>query len=217
MRNRTLLNGFIFISTIFIANSSFAETVSLEYNGFYDRLKQVNKQNYPLVELAFSVPITPDCTIVSGSITTEKEQFPLTYTKQQRLFIPYDPQLKSDRGLVNINVVGDAAQCGIAMQVRAKETKQSFTQTELLALTNDMNKLLDGLQGFPMKYFRKPINGLTFEFAEIEADGITVKVVVDNVESIADEKYTLTLEQINQIKNISFTHKPSVVSPLVTQ
>ena len=190
MRNRTLLNGFIFISTIFIVNSSFAETVSLEYNGFYDRLKQVNKQNYPLVELAFSVPITPDCTIVSGSITTEKEQFPLTYTKQQRLFIPYDPQLKSE---------------------------QSFTQTELLALTNDMNKLLDGLQGFPMKYFRKPINGLTFEFAEIQADGKTIKVVIDDVESMANEKFTLTLEQITQLKNISFTHKPSVVSPFVSQ
>ena len=76
MRNRTLINGFIFISSIFLINSSSAETVSLEYKGFYDRLKQVNKQNYPLVELAFSVPITPDCTIVSGSITTESDQYP---------------------------------------------------------------------------------------------------------------------------------------------
>ncbi|AZG73328.1 DUF2987 domain-containing protein [Shewanella livingstonensis] len=213
MRNRTLVNGFIFISTIFMVSNSLAETVSLEYNGFYDRLKQVNKQSYPLVELAFSVPITPDCTIVSGSITTEKEQFPLTYTKQQRLFIPYDPQLKSDRGLVNINVMGAANQCGIAMQVRAKETKLQFTQAELQALTNDMNNLLDGLQGFPMKYFRKPINGLTFDFAKTQNE--IIKVVIDNVETIAGEEFTLTIEQINQLKQISFTQKPSVISPLV--
>jgi hypothetical protein len=215
MRNRTLINGFIFISSIFLINSSSAETVSLEYKGFYDRLKQVNKQNYPLVELAFSVPITPDCTIVSGSITTENDQYPLTYSKQQRLFIPYDPQLKSDRGLVNIKVAGEAKQCAIAMQVRAKETKQGFTQTELLALTEDMNKLLDGLQGFPMKYFRKPINGLSFEFTDMQNQ--TVKVVTDDVETIAKEKYTLTVEQINQLKQISFTQKPSIISPLVTQ
>jgi hypothetical protein len=213
MRNRTLVNGFIFISTIFMVSNSLAETVSLEYNGFYDRLKQVNKQNYPLAELAFSVPISKDCTIISGSITTEKEQFPLTFTQQQRLFIPYDPQLKSDRGLVNINVVGKADKCGIAMQVRAKETMLSFTKTQLLALTDDMNKLLDGLQGFPMKYFRKPINGLTFEFSGMTNE--TIKVVIDDVETIANEKYTLTVEQINQLQQISFTHKPSVVSPLV--
>jgi len=215
MRNRTLINGFIFISSIFLISSSSAETVSLEYKGFYDRLKQVNKQNYPLVELAFSVPITPDCTIVSGSITTESDQYPLTYSKQQRLFIPYDPQLKSDRGLVNIKVAGEAKQCAIAMQVRAKETKQGFTQTELLALTEDMNKLLDGLQGFPMKYFRKPINGLSFEFTDMQNQ--TVNVVIDDVETIAKEKYTLTVEQINQLKQISFTQKPSIISPLVTQ
>jgi hypothetical protein len=101
------------------------------------------------------------------------------------------------------------------MQVRAKETKQGFTQTELLALTEDMNKLLDGLQGFPMKYFRKPINGLSFEFTDMQNQ--TVKVVIDDVETIAKEKYTLTVEQINQLKQISFTQKPSIISPLVTQ
>ncbi|WP_350433319.1 DUF2987 domain-containing protein [Shewanella sp. H8] len=209
MRNRTLLNGFMFISTMLMINNSFAETVSLEYKGFYDdRLKQVNKQNFPLVELAFSVPMTPDCMIKSGSITTEKEQYPLTYTKQQRIFIPYDAQLKSDRALVNIHVIGDASKCAIAMQVRAKEAKQSYTQTELLALTADMNRLLDGLQGFPMKYFRNPINGLTFEFDKMQNDNEKVKLVIDNVESMVSETYPLTLEKINQLQQISFLRNP---------
>ncbi|AZG36224.1 MULTISPECIES: DUF2987 domain-containing protein [Shewanella] len=215
MLNRTLVIGFIFISSIFMVSSSVAETVSLEYKGFYDRLKQVNKQNYPLVEVAFSVPITSDCTIVSGSITTEKEQFPLPYNAQQRLFIPYDPQLKSDRGLVNINVTGDAEQCAIAMQVRAKETKLNFTQTELLALTGDMNKLLDGLQGFPMKYFRKPISGLTFEFANQHNNGTIIMATIDGVESTVDQKYTLTQAKINQLQHLSFNQQPTVVSPFV--
>ncbi|MGX9463558.1 DUF2987 domain-containing protein [Shewanella sp. A14] len=215
MRNSTLLKGFIFISTIVMVNNSVAETVSLEYNGFYDRLKQVNKHNYPLVELAFSVPMSADCIITSGSITTEKEQFPLTYTTQQRLFIPYDPQLKSDRGLVNINVIGDASKCGIAMQVRAKETKQDYTQAELFALTDDMDKLLDGLQGFPMKYFRKPIDGLTFEFTDMQKDSKNITVVIDNVDVVISEKYALTIEQIDKLQQISFSQSPKVVSPLV--
>jgi len=217
MRNRSLINGCIFIATMLMVNSSFAETVSLQYKGFYDRLKQVNKQNYSLVELAFSVPISADCRIISGSITTEKEQFPLTFTKQQRLFIPYDPQLKSDRGLVNINVAGKADQCGIAMQVRAKETKLHFTQTELLALTDDMNNLLDGLQGFPMKYFRKPIDGLTFDFTNTLKTDSQIIVSIDGVESTVSLKYTLPLADINQLQRISFNQQPIVVSPYVIQ
>ncbi|GGP55266.1 hypothetical protein GCM10009347_22570 [Shewanella algicola] len=210
MRSRPLINGFIFLSSFLITSNSIAETVSLEYVGFYDRLKQVNKQNYQLVELAFSVPITSDCTIKSGSITTENATYPLTYTKQQRLFIPFDAQLKSDRGLVNLEVAGDASQCAIAMQVRARETQQHYTQAQLLALNTDMNRLLDGLQGFPMKYFRKPIDGITFDFTD---ENVTVNID-DKVQQVT-KKLTLKLEQINQLQQLSFSSKPSVVSPLV--
>ncbi|GGQ23788.1 DUF2987 domain-containing protein [Shewanella litoralis] len=212
MLNRPLRHGLFILTAAFVASSSVAETVSLEYVGFYDRLKQVNKQNYQLVELAFSVPVTTDCTITSGSITTENETYPLTYTAQQRLFIPYDAQLKSDRGLVNIEVAGDASQCAIAMQVRARSTQQQYTQAELLALNADMNRLLDGLQGFPMKYFRKPIDGITFEFL---TDNIFI--TVDDVQQSSSGKFTLTLDQINQLHQISFSEKPNVVSPLVIQ
>ncbi|GGP60860.1 DUF2987 domain-containing protein [Shewanella saliphila] len=210
MRSRPLINGFIFLSSLLITSNSIAETVSLEYVGFYDRLKQVNKQNYQLVELAFSVPITSDCTIKSGSITTENATYPLTYTKQQRLFIPFDAQLKSDRGLVNIEVAGDASQCAIAMQVRARETQQHYTQSQLLALNTDMNRLLDGLQGFPMKYFRKPIDGISFDFSDSN-----VSVTIDGKEQKIAKKLTLDLEQINRLTRLDFSTKPSVVSPLV--
>ncbi|MGI2170006.1 DUF2987 domain-containing protein [Shewanella sp. MF05960] len=210
MFNRPLRHGLFILSAAFVASSSVAETVSLEYVGFYDRLKQVNKQNYPLVELAFSVPVTTDCTITSGSITTENQTYPLTYTDQQRLYIPYDAQLKSDRGLVNIVVAGNADQCAIAMQVRARSTQQQYTQAELLALNIDMDRLLDGLQGFPMKYFRKPIDGITFEF--LTAD---TTIIIDDVQQPSSGKLTLSLEQINQLTHITFSEKPNVVSPLV--
>lgn len=217
MRNRTILNGLLFITTMLLMNCSFAETVSLEYKGFYDRLKQVNKQNLPLVELAFSVPMTADCIIQSGSISTEQAHFPLTYTKQQRIFIPYDPQLKSDRALVNINVIGDASKCAIAMQVRAKEPLQRYTQAELLSLITQMNTLLDGLQGFPMKYFRAPINGLTFEFVQIKPNNKHITVIIDDLEAKVTEKYPLTLDQIDKLQQVSFSRTPDIVSPLVSQ
>ena len=206
------LIGFILLTPL-----AAAETVSLEYTGFYDRLKRVNTNNYQYVEVAFSVPMTTDCTILSGKITTDTEVFPLTYTKQQRLYLPYDPQLKTDRGIIHLEVSGDSSQCGIAMQVRAKKTQLSYSNKELIVIVDDMNALLDGQQGFPMKYFRKPISGLTFEFASGASTDKTIAVLIDGVSSDVNHKLQLTNEQITNIKQISFSQTPTVVSPFVQQ
>ena len=63
-----------------------AEPISLEYQGFYQRLKQVNKGNYQLVEVAFSVSKANDCKVIDGTITTEKESYPLTIRKIKEYF-----------------------------------------------------------------------------------------------------------------------------------
>ncbi|ACJ29322.1 Conserved hypothetical protein [Shewanella piezotolerans WP3] len=141
-----------------------AEPISLEYQGFYQRLKQVNKGNYQLVEVAFSVSKANDCKVIDGTITTEKESYPLTITKEQRIFLPYDVKLKSDRALVNLNVDGDANSCAIAMQVRAKNTKLAYEASELLQIQSEMDALLNQMQGFPMRYFSSDIAGLNLEF-----------------------------------------------------
>ncbi|WP_445945723.1 DUF2987 domain-containing protein [Shewanella sp.] len=200
-----------------------AETVSLEYAGFYDRLKQVNKHNYPFAELAFSVPQTADCTIISGNITTVKTRAPLSYDESQRLFLPFDAEFKSDRGLINLEMAGKAGTCAIAMQVRAKSVQQDYSQTELLMLKADMDALLDGLQGFPMKYFRKPLSGLTFEFATDAKQGTVISTAIspvvrlNGIEQQLTEhgRFTLTNEQIDQLEQLQLSIKPQVISPLI--
>ena len=202
----------ILFSAVLMSQSVIAETVSIPYAGFYERLKQVNKHNYQLAEIAFSVPKTENCTITSGNITTEKNEYPLTFDKNQRLYLPFDAQLKSDRGLLNIQVVGDSSLCGVAMQVRARSTQLSYDNSALLAVKNDMDALLDGQQGFPMKYFRKPISGLTFSFNESD---LPISVNIDGNPQSVTEQLQLTTEQIENINSIAFNAKPSIVSPYV--
>jgi hypothetical protein len=192
-----------------------AETVSLEYAGFYDRLKQVNKHNYPFAELAFSVPKTPDCTIISGNITTAKTRAPLSYDESQRLFLPFDAEFKSDRGLINLEMAGKADTCAIAMQVRAKSVQQAYSQTELLQLKADMDGLLDGLQGFPMKYFRNPISGLTFEFALGDVERPVIHLNGAEQQLNENGHFTLSNQAIDQLEQLQFSVKPRVVSPLI--
>ncbi|PKG58133.1 DUF2987 domain-containing protein [Shewanella sp. GutDb-MelDb] len=184
-----------------------AEPISLEYQSFYQRLKQVNKGNYQLVEVAFSVSKANGCKLIDGTISTEKESFPLTFTKDQRIFLPYDAQLKSDRALINLNVDGDAKSCAIAMQVRSKNTKQAYDGAELLQIQTEMNTLLSMMQGFPMRYFASEIAGLNLEF---DAD---VVITLDGKKIPVSGTYRLDKEVIERLNSIEFSQAPKVISP----
>lgn len=184
-----------------------AEPISLEYQGFYQRLKQVNKGNYQLVEVAFSVSKANDCKVIDGTITTEKESYPLTITQDQRIFLPYDVKLKSDRALINLNVDGDASSCAIAMQVRAKTTKMAYDRSELLQIQTEMDALLSQMQGFPMRYFSSDIAGLNLEF------GTDVVMTLDGKQIPVNGTYRLERNVIEQLKFIEFTQAPKVISP----
>ena len=198
----------LLLSLMFLSCSAVhAEPISLEYQGFYQRLKQVNKGNYQLVEVAFSVSKKNDCKVIDGTITTEKESYPLTITQDQRIFLPYDVKLKSDRALVNLNVDGDANSCAIAMQVRAKTTKMAYDRTELLQIQTEMDALLSQMQGFPMRYFASDIAGLNLEF---DTD---VVITLDGKQIPVKGTYRLARDVIEQLQSIEFTQAPKVISP----
>ncbi len=201
--------GLLFSCLIVAVTSVQAAPISLEYQGFYQRLKEVNKGNYPLIEIAFSVPNKDLCHVKSGTLTTEKESFPLTITDQQRIFLPYDSKLKSDRALVNLEIEGPSDNCSIAMQVRAKNTKKSYSQSEVVEIQAEMNRMLYDMQGFPMRYFSDDISGLNFEFSADDK----VLVSIDGKEQIVSGKFRLSSQKIEQLSKIEFNTKPLVVSP----
>ncbi|AQS36103.1 Protein of unknown function (DUF2987) [Shewanella psychrophila] len=201
--------GLLFSCLLVAVTSVQAAPISIPYQGFYQRLKQVNTGNYPLIEIAFSVPNKSQCLVKGGTISTENESFPLTITKDQRVFLPYDARLKSDRALVNLDIEGSAENCSIAMQVRAKNTKQSYSQKEMLELQAEMDTMLSDMQGFPMRYFSQNIAGINFEFEP----GSKTLVRIDGKEQVVTDKLRLSREQIDKLSVIEFNIKPLVVSP----
>ncbi|WP_394148058.1 DUF2987 domain-containing protein [Shewanella atlantica] len=201
--------GLLFSCLLIACTSVQATPISLEYQGFYQRLKQVNKGHYPLVEIAFSVPMSGPCIVKSGTLTTEKESFPLTITDRQRIFLPYDEKLKSDRALVNLDIDGDSSKCSIAMQVRAKQTKVQYLQAEVVQIQTEMDELLNDMQGFPMRYFSSDIAGLNFEFTPDRK----VRVTIDGLEQVVTGVLRLPRDKITSLNKIEFDTKPLVISP----
>lgn len=198
-------------SLCFLANTAAAETISLEYKGFFDRLKQVNKGHYQLVEIAFSVPMKSNCLMTDGSITSEKISTPLTYTQEQRLFIPFDADLKDQRALVNLVFPGSAKGCAIAMQVRTKQTQLKYDKARLEQVMTEMDTLLADMQGFPMRYFREPITGLNFEFAPEQE----IHVELNGHEQLIRGNFKMSAEQLASVESLHFSQLPKVLSPWV--
>lgn len=219
MRSNLLLSvplvfTFVLSGLAFCAHSTQdqgAQQVSLEYKGFYDRLKLVNKGNYPLIEIAFSVPNKEKCEVIGGNISTENAEYPLTYSEDQRLYLPYDVELKSNRALVNLNIIGDKQHCAIAMQVRARQVFKDYKPETLRQMNSEMDDLLDAMQGFPMKYFRNEIAGINFDFG----DRKSVEIMINGRSDLVDGQYHLSTEELEQLNSLSFAVEPNLVSPWI--
>ncbi|WP_299495346.1 DUF2987 domain-containing protein [uncultured Shewanella sp.] len=192
---------------IFVQMSVFAAPFSLEYQGFYQRLKKVNLGHFQLIEMAFLVPNKTLCRIKSGNIATEKHIYPLTYNDDQQLYLPFDAQLKRDRALINMDIEGNARDCRIMMQIRGRQLKSSYKATEMKQIQNEMNRLLKSLQGFPMKYFYQPITGVNIEFDE------PTQVTIDDIQVYIGKQFHLGSKTIEQLSQVSFSHKPKLISP----
>ena len=95
------------------------------------------------------------------------------------------------------------------MQVRAKSTKHSYSQKEVLELQAEMNTMLSDMQGFPMRYFNQDIAGVNFEFKP----GSKISVRIDGKEQIVTDKLRLSSKQIEALSVIEFDTKPLVISP----
>ncbi|BDM64116.1 hypothetical protein NFHSH190041_15680 [Shewanella sp. NFH-SH190041] len=185
--------------------------ISLRYEDFYARLKVFHQADSQLLALTFSVPDRAGCQLQRAEIVTEQASFPLNYTVKQRLFLPYDENLKQQRAQVRLRVDGNAEQCGLAVQLRAKEVKSSYQQGELQQLYREMNQVQADLKGFPMKYFHHDIGGIQFYFPQ----QVTVTETGAQFQRHFDISgyWPLGYKELNQLQQLDFSQRPEVLSP----
>ena len=72
------------------------------YDGFYDRLKVVNKGEFQYAQVNFyltDIATNEVCTIKSGK-SLQQQEFDLTYTDQAQLLLPFDKQLDTDKAVI---------------------------------------------------------------------------------------------------------------------
>ena len=78
----------------------------MSYDGFYDRLKVVNKGDFQYARVNFyisDIGTNESCAIKSGTILTEKNEYPLNFTDKAQLLLPFDKQLDTDKAVIVVS------------------------------------------------------------------------------------------------------------------
>ncbi|MDK1311163.1 DUF2987 domain-containing protein [Pseudoalteromonas ardens] len=128
------------------------EEFVVSYDGFYDRLKVIEKGefefarvNFYLVDIATLAP----CGIKSGKIVTETSEQPLNYTQEAQLLLPFSEKLDKDKAVIVVEPLDPQHDCQIKFQIEsAYFTNTHLTKQRLYQLHHEFDELLSDLSGF---------------------------------------------------------------------
>ncbi|WP_440055796.1 DUF2987 domain-containing protein [Pseudoalteromonas sp. T1lg65] len=163
----------VFATFLLFSFHCHSKTLTLEYGGFYDRLKAQSKGNYQYASVGFYLIDSEDtnkkCVVKSGKIVTEKLTLPLSYTRDSKLLLPFDKSLDADKAQMVIDTVDEAQECQLKMQIEAQYIEELIlSKAELYLIHSEFQQLMADLSGVFIKVF--------MPFLVPELDGLTVRV-----------------------------------------
>ncbi|WP_105168083.1 DUF2987 domain-containing protein [Pseudoalteromonas sp. T1lg23B] len=136
----------------FISKTVNAKEFVVSYDGFYDRLKVVEKGNFEFARVNFyivDIATLEPCKIKKGEIVTERSSSPLTYTSQAQLLLPYDKQLDKDKAVVVIEPENPNHDCQLKFQIETEHFGvQNLNKADIYQLHMEFDELLSDLSGF---------------------------------------------------------------------
>lgn len=141
-----------------------AQTLELDYSGFYKYLAKVKKAKVEQAELGFYLSRADGqglCTIESGVIRVDDEvRGQVTVLPHGQFTLTEDKELDLDKAKVILEVV-EQTQCNISIQIQSNLVAGNKSLSELRAIEDDMYRLLQKMAGWPGKYFVPELQGLT--------------------------------------------------------
>jgi hypothetical protein len=176
------------IMMLFISKGVLASDFVVSYDGFYDRLKVLSKGNFSSADIGFYLisQTGEPCDIVSGSIVTESQTYPLSYTNNSKLLLPFDKTL--DKALIVIKPKAHQ-QCELKMQIESStDYGKAISLTQITNLQSEFNDLIGRLSGFFLR------NLLPFMMPEV----VGVTLIFDHKVSAPDNTENLISCELNR-------------------
>lgn len=153
--NKGILNSTKALSLLLLSALALnvnAKEFVMSYDGFYDRLKVVNKGDFQYARVNFyisDIATNEACAIKSGTILTENNEYPLNFTDKAQLLLPFDKQLDSDKAVIVVEPQNSNHDCQLKLQIEANELEGlSLTKQSLYTINQELDELLTDLSGF---------------------------------------------------------------------
>ena len=197
----------VVLLAVFLTTADAAETLEVEYASFYSHVKKLDDPETNALRFAFGfwhIVHKRLCQVTAAKIVTQKQQLPLVIESSGRFTVPLDKILKMAKATVNIDLVDQANQCDMSVQLETlpKYLKTQYNNDELLFLFSQYQSFFKDMGGF-LSFMMPSVDGLNI-MIEDEAE------LTDELKTMlkTDGALLLTQEWISQGHALSLPQNP---------
>lgn len=154
-------------------NATAQDKLELNYDGFFDRMKDLEEPEYQGVKLAFylmdreGIP----CPVSGAKLTTKIKNQEVYVLDNGELLLPYEPLLDQDKALLIIDKK-DSRECGLNMRLESSQLFNTKVEKQkAIELTDKFAAAFDDLGGM-MSFMLPKVEGVTFKFAGDESPAL---------------------------------------------
>ena len=220
MVNKSILSaGLVAMSFFSNASASSGSEFVVSYDGFYDRLKVMSKGDYSSADLGFYL-INQNgdaCAIERGEIITKTNEYPLNYTADSKLLLPFDETLDKDKALIIVHPK-QGEQCQLKMQMESsQEYGDSISYKQMANLQNEFDALMGKLSGFFMRtlfsFMMPDVKGVTLVFD----NPVSMPLGANEQVSCEANRCTVITPDNDNKKRLTFSQPISQIIPFITK
>lgn len=203
------------LTLLLISNvNAFEKEVVLNYDGFFDRMDDLNEPEFVDIKLAFyfnEIGQNQACPILRSEIRTKLDSMDVYFLDSGEVLLPFDEQLDLDKAKLVI-VTQDDVDCGLNMRLEASFLIEQEVQTKrAVSLVKTFDAGLKELSGM-MSFLSPDVTGVTFIGKEEEP----LLLQGQNASFCERNKCTLTSEQLESTKGeLYFNHAPLKIVPFI--
>lgn len=187
--------------------------LELNYDGFFDRMKDLEEPEYQGIKLAFYLMDREGapCPVSSAKLTTKVKKQEVYVLDNGELLLPFEPLLDQDKALLVVDKK-DNRECGLNMRLESSSLFNSkVSKQQALDLTNKFATAFDDLGGM-MSFMLPKVEGVTFKFS----DGVVPTIKPANIGKCEKEGCTILKGDLVKFEgNVEFNGSPVKVVPYI--
>lgn len=189
------------------------DKLELNYDGFFDRMKDLDEPEYQGVKLAFYLMDKEGqpCPVDDAKLTTKLKKQDVYVLDNGEILLPYEPLLDQDKALLVINKK-DNRECGLNMRLESNQLFEAKVEKQQAQqLTEKFALAFDDLGGM-MSFMLPKVKGITFKFT----DDVKPQLNSSKLGKCESNGCTITMDNLAEFNgDIEFNQKPIKAVPFI--